>query len=126
MSSPKPPLNLVGPGTTAPAPPRTLGAPGLALWNRIQEQFGISDAGGAEILCLAAEAIDRASQLAACIDADGLTIRTRTGVKAHPALRDELASRALAARLLVRLGVTSEPVKSTGRPGTGLGWMPPT
>jgi hypothetical protein len=48
MSARKPPLTLIGPGTTAPAPPRTLAAPGLALWNRVQAEYGISDAGGAE------------------------------------------------------------------------------
>jgi hypothetical protein len=124
MSSPKSPLTLVGPGTTAPAPPRTLGAPGLALWNRIQLEFSILDSGGAELLCLAAESLDRAAALAACIDADGLSIRTRNGIKANPLLRDELAARALAARLLVRLGVTSEPLKAAGRPPAGLGWIP--
>jgi hypothetical protein len=125
MSTPKPPLTLIGPGSTAPPPPRTLGPPGTALWNRIQAEFAISDAGGLELLCLACEAIDRASALAACIDADGLTLRTRTGIRSHPCLRDECASRALAARLLVRLGVTTEPVKTPGRPASGLGWIPP-
>jgi hypothetical protein len=123
---PKPPLTLVGPGTTAPPPPRPLGPPGLALWNRIQAEYAIRDSGGIELLTLACEAIDRAAALAACIDADGLTLRTRTGIRAHPALRDELAARALAARLLVKLGVTTEPIKLPGRPSGGLGWIPPT
>jgi hypothetical protein len=96
------------------------------LWNRIQTEFLIRDAGGIELLTLACEATDRASALAACIDADGLTLRTRTGVRSHPCLRDELGARALAARLLIRLGVTTEPVKSPGRPAAPLGWMPPT
>ena len=52
--------------------------------------------------------------LSAAIAAEGQTIRTRTGVRAHPALRDELANRALVARLLVKLGIASEPVKSPG------------
>jgi len=124
MSSPKPPLTVVGPGTTAPQPPRTLNPPGLALWGRIQAEYAICDAGGMELLCLACEATDRAAGLAGAIDADGLTLRTRTGIRAHPALRDELAARALAARLLVRLGVTTEPVKSPGRPASGVGWSP--
>jgi hypothetical protein len=125
MSTRNPPLTVVGPGTTAPAPPRTLNPPGLALWTRIQAEYAIRDAGGIELLCLACEATDRAVALAGAIDADGLTLRTRTGIRAHPALRDELAARALAARLLVRLGVTTEQIKSPGRPSSGLGWIPP-
>jgi hypothetical protein len=126
MSKPKPPLTLVGPGSTAPPPPRTLGAPGLALWSRVQAEYHILDSGGAEILCLAAQALDRAESLSAVIAEDGQTIRTRTGVRAHPALRDEIANRALVARLLGKLGIASEPIKSPGRPGGGIGWIPPT
>ena len=92
----------------------------------LQAEYAIRDSGGVELLCLACESLDRASALAACIDADGLTIRTRTSVKAHPALRDELAARALVARLLTRLGVTTEPTKAAGRPGGFASWIPPT
>ena len=70
--------------------------------------------------------LDRAESLSAAIAEDGQTIRTRTGVRAHPALRDGLASRALCARLLGKLGITTEPIKPPGRPGSGLGWIPPT
>ncbi len=126
MSPPKPPLTLGGPGSTAPPPPRTLGAPGLALWNRVQGEYGIADAGGVELLCLAAQALDRAESLSAAIAEDGQTIRTRSGVRAHPALRDEIANRALVARLLSKLGINVEPVKPPGRPSSGLGWIPPT
>jgi hypothetical protein len=119
------PLTLVGPGSTAPPPPRTLGAAGLALWQRVQTEYLIRDAGGIEVLCLAAQALDRAESLSSAISEDGQTIRTRTGIRAHPALRDEIANRALVARLLGKLGITSEPIKSPGRPGSGLGWIPP-
>ena len=64
MSPRKPPLTLVGSGTTGPAPPRTLNPPGLALWGRIQAEYAIRDAGGVELLTLACEATDRASALA--------------------------------------------------------------
>src|SRR6266404_7017001 len=110
MSPPKPPLSLVGPGTTGPAPPRALGPPGLALWNRVQAEYRILDSGGTEILCLAAQALDRAERLSAAIAADGETVLTRTGIRAHPALRDEIANRALVARLLGKLGIASEPI----------------
>ena len=121
----KPPLTLVGPGSTAPPPPRTLGPPGLALWNRVQAEYRILDCGGIELLCLACQALDRAESLSAAIAADGEAVRTRTGIRAHPALRDELANRALVARLLGKLGIASEPIKPPGRPGSGLGWIPP-
>ena len=125
VSSRKPPLTLIGPGTTLPAPPRTLSPPGLALWNRVQGEYAVHDSGGAEVLCLACQALDRAESLSAAIAEDGQTIRTRTGVRAHPALRDELANRALCARLLGKLGITTEPIKPPGRPAAGFGWMPP-
>jgi hypothetical protein len=96
------------------------------LWNRVQAEYAIRDSGGVELLCLAAQALDRAESLSAAIAADGQTIRTRTGVRAHPALRDEIANRALVARLLGKLGITTEPVKSPGRPGSAVGWIPPT
>jgi hypothetical protein len=126
MSKPKPPLTLVGPGTTAPAPPRTLGPQGLAAWNRLQSEYGIRDSGGIEILCLICETTDRIQSLSEGIAADGPVIRTRTGIRSHPSIRDELQARALVARLLSKLGINVEPVKSPGRPPTPFGWTPPT
>jgi hypothetical protein len=121
----KPPLTIVGPGTTLPPPPRTLGAPGLALWNRVQSEYGIIDCGGVEILCIACEATDRIQTLAEAIAEDGPVVRTRAGVRSHPALRDELQNRALVARLLSKLGINTEPIKTPGRPSSGIGWIPP-
>ena len=43
--------------------------------------------------------------------------RTKTGTRSHPLLRDELNNRALTARLIGRLGLDLEPVRSPGRPG---------
>jgi hypothetical protein len=120
MSPRKPPLTLIGPGTTLPPPPRTLGPPGLALWNRVQAEYHILDCGGVELLCLAAQALDRAESLSAAILEEGQTICTRTGIRAHPALRDELANRAFVSRTLAKLGINVEPVKSPGRPSSGL------
>jgi hypothetical protein len=116
MSKAKPPLTLVGPGSTAPAPPRTLGPHGLH----------ILDCGGVELLCLACQALDRAESLSEAIAAEGETVRTRTGIRAHPALRDEPANRAFITRTLTKLGIATEPIKSPGRPGGGIGWIPPT
>jgi hypothetical protein len=123
---PKPPLTLVGPGATTPSPPRTLSSPGLALWTSVQREYAVHDAGGVELLCLACQALDRAESLSAAIAAEGQTIRTRSGIRAHPALRDELANRAFVTRTLAKLGINVEPIKSPGRPSSGLGWIPPS
>lgn len=88
-------LTLVGPGSTAPPPPRTLGPHGLSLWARVQREYHILDCGGVELLCLACQALDRAESLSEAIAADGETVRTRTGIRAHPALRDELCEQGL-------------------------------
>ena len=125
MSPRKPPLTLVGPGATTPPPPRKLGQHGRQLWDAVQREYAVHDAGGVELLCLACQALDRAESLSEAISAEGETVRTRTGVRAHPALRDELANRAFVTRALAKLGIASEPVKSPGRPVAPLGWMPP-
>jgi hypothetical protein len=120
----KPPLAIVGQpaatssplASTSIAPPRKLGQPGLDLWNAVQSEFRVEDVGGVELLMQACLAADRAEALAARIDADGETIATKIGIKAHPALRDELAARSFIVRTLQRLGVTEQPLKSVGRP----------
>ena len=126
MTKSQPPLTVIGSAATAPQPPRKLDPPGLALWNRVQAEYRIVDCGGVEILCLAAQALDRAESLSAAIAEEGQTIVTRSGVRAHPALRDEIANRALCARLLGKLGIGSEPIKTPGRPTSPLGWTGPT
>jgi hypothetical protein len=73
----------------------------------------MSDVGGSEILCLAAQTLDRAEELADCIRAEGVMV----GGRPHPALREEMNARNLTARLLARLGLDLEPVRTTmGRP----------
>jgi hypothetical protein len=90
----------------------------------VQTEYRILDCGGAELLCLACQALDRAESLSQANAAEGETVRTRTGVRAHPALRDELANRAFITRALAKLGIASEPIKPVGRPGSATGWIP--
>jgi len=116
----KSPLEVVAPPAFFDAAPaRNLGQPGRSLWNRITRAYAIDDEGGRELLLLACEAIDRAESLRRQIERDGEVIRTRTGMKDHPALKHELANRAFAAKMLRALGLDVEPKQGIGRPGGG-------
>lgn len=112
----KPSLTLAGSAPTATQPPRKLGPSGRQLWDGVIGEYDIRDRGGLELLCLAAETLDRVQRLGDRIDAEGEVVRTKSGPKAHPALRDELAGRAFVARTLERLGLNVETIKPVGRP----------
>jgi hypothetical protein len=111
--------NDVDRGTTVLQPPRPLDKAGKALWDRVVREYCITDAGGIELLCLAAEALDRAESVREAIDRDGQFQITRHGLKDHPGLKFEVANRALVSRLLGRLGLDVEPIRGVGRPGSG-------
>src|SRR4051812_24662938 len=113
----KPPLAIVdAPPSTPPSPPRTLGPTGQDLWSRVQGEFVVADCGGVGLLQQCCEAADLVQELAECVASEGLTLETRTGLRAHPALRDMLSARAFVYTTLRRLGVTDEPVGRMGRP----------
>jgi hypothetical protein len=119
----KPSLNLVLPAQPGGDPPSTLGETGAALWGRVMAEYAIVDCGGRELLYQAASAADRCAALSARISEDGETIRTKTGLKSHPAIRDEIACRSFIVRTLVRLGLNHEALyQGVGRPGHGFGW----
>lgn len=118
MVTKKPKIKLV---SSNPKPRSKFGASGQALWESIQGEFDVSDAGGTALLTQICHAQDRVTQLAEQIAIDGVTIYVKGVPKAHPALRDELQGRAFICRSLQRLGVNVEAVKSVGRPGNG-GW----
>jgi hypothetical protein len=125
----KPAFSIVSPETTGRAPgrdpPRPLGEPGRALWDRVQGEYGIEDIGGIELLAAACSTLDRAEELSAIIADDGAVIRSDSGVpRAHPAVKDELACRAFVVRTLERLGLNIEAVKPVGRPPRPSGWTP--
>ncbi len=121
MTERKPQLSLVKPGSTRLAPPRKLGKIGQSLWQTIQSEYCISDSGGIELLMQVCGASDRLDSIGSRIASDGEVIRTKTGLRAHPLLREEVALRAFIARTIERLGLNVEAVKSVGRPGIG-GW----
>jgi hypothetical protein len=75
-----------------------------------------------EQVCGAADRIETIKQ---AIAADGPVIRSRAGVRAHPALQAELQNRALVIRGLEKLGLNLEPIKPHGHPTKPTGWIPP-
>ena len=114
-----PKLSVVAPvpAPEHPAPPGKLGETGLALWRSVVESYEFSDPGSTQILFQACRSADRAEACREIIDTDGELVRTKTGARSHPLLRDELNNRALCARLLGKLGLDLEPLRSgAGRP----------
>jgi hypothetical protein len=112
----KPPLTVVGSASTVPPPPRKLGEHGMDLWNSVQREYGISDIGGIELLCLAAQSLDRAESLSARIAEDGEDHSSQHCVTSW--------ARAFIARTLVKLGICTENVKVMGRSGSAVSWVP--
>src|SRR5262245_59138154 len=113
--SPSPPLSLVGKEATV-EPLRPLGEHGAALWNAILRDFEIEDRAGLEMLQQCCAAVDLAETLAAVIARDGPVLQGKgRTLKAHPAVRDELAARGFVCRQLQRLGLNLQEV----RPGPG-------
>jgi terminase small subunit-like protein len=125
---PSPKLAIVAdhPGATLPQPPLKLGAAGMSLWRDVLAAYEFSDRGSYETLAQACSAADRAAEMAAQIDQDGVVLRTKTGLRDHPLLKHELAARAFVVRSLARLGLDLEPVRpGPGRPGgggVGISW----
>jgi len=116
----RPPLTLVDPTASSSSPPSNLGPAGLSLWNSVMAEYQIADVGGLELLAEACAARDRVQSLREAINRDGETFVSRSGlVRAHPALRDELAGRAFVCRMLEKLGITVEPLRPVGRPPKG-------
>jgi hypothetical protein len=108
------------PGATLPQPPCKLGPAGMDLWTSIVCAYEFGDRGSLETLGQACSAADRAAEMAAQIDRDGVAIRTKTGLRDHPLLKHELAARAFVVRALARLDLDLEPVRAgPGRPGGG-------
>ena len=117
----KPPLALIGPGSTAGQPPRQLGEHGMALWTAVTREYRIDDVGGIELLAQACQASDRVEALAAQISADGEIIHSKSGLRSHPGLRDEIALRSFICRTIQRLGLNFETLRpAPGRP-PGMG-----
>ena len=70
----------------------------------------VADCGGVELLCQCCEAAGLVQELSECVAREGKTLETKTGLRAHPALRDMLSNRAFVVTTLRRLAVTDESV----------------
>ena len=98
-------------------PPSDLGVIGAGLWRDITSTYAFEDRASYETLAQACAAADRAAACAEQIAADGVMIRSKAGMRAHPLLRDELANRGFVIRCLGKLGLDLEPTRPySGRP----------
>jgi hypothetical protein len=98
----------------------------VASFGMRQREYGVADRGGIELLAQACGALDLVEALGEAITRDGAIVYGRTGPKAHPAVKDQIAARAFLVRTLERLGITNENNKpGPGRPpSAALGWAP--
>jgi hypothetical protein len=95
----------------------------MGLWDDVQAAYGITDRGGIEILAQVCGAVDVIEALGEGIARDGAIVYGRSGPKAHPAVKDQTALRALVCRGLERLGLNVEAVKpGPGRPSSFASW----
>jgi hypothetical protein len=116
-SSPKLAVVPQQPLAKVPDPPAKLGAPGMKLWRSILEVYEFADAASYQVLYQSCACVDRAESCREIIDRDGELIYVGKNCRSHPLLRDEMQNRALACRLLARLGLDLEPVRDgPGRP----------
>ena len=99
--------------------PKQLSKEAKSIWRKLTEEYGITDAGGTEILRTGLEAFDRAQSARASIEKVGLMIKDRFGaVKPHPLIACERDSRAAYLAALKQLNMDVEPLRDRpGRPG---------
>jgi terminase small subunit-like protein len=107
-----PKLTIVDPSAANTlAPPSSLGEAGRTLWQSIQTEYRIDDAGGRETLAQVCAAADTVRQCDDVIAQDGPTLRTRTGgLREHPLWKVKLAAQAFIVRALQKLNLDVEPV----------------
>jgi hypothetical protein len=93
-------------------PPPHLAGVGLVLWRAIASQYCFEDPASYEMLAQACFAVNRAERCRVIIDRDGELLHVGRVPRAHPLIREETQTRALASRLLQRLGLDLEAAAS--------------
>jgi hypothetical protein len=128
-TSAKPDLAVIAgePGDD-PQPPPHLGEVARQLWLDVVSNYAFDDPASAAVLVEACSALDRAERCRVAITADGEVVRSGRSamLRQHPLLTAEVQSRALACRLLQKLGLDLEPTRAgPGRPpgaSVGISW----
>ena len=123
----KPPLSLVGGQIsgeieTFSTPLRPLGVHGQRLWSLVQGEYGINDAGGKALLTEMCTMTDRAEKLREAIEHDGAVIYSKSGPRLHPACHEETSLRVAIGKMIERLGLNLEPIRSQGGQPRSTGW----
>jgi phage terminase small subunit len=97
-------LNIYDP----PGPPPHLTASAAQWWRTVLDRFVLEEH-HLRLLQLACEAWDRGQKARAQIDAEGLTVAGREGVKPHPCIAIERDARLAVARLVRELDLDVQP-----------------
>lgn len=99
------------------APPASLGEAGRKLWHDLHRDFVLEDSGAHTMLLEICSSMDNLAEYDEEIGRDGVTIRTKSGVREHPLLKHRLATQSFVVRSLHRLAWTSsQPATSSGGP----------
>jgi hypothetical protein len=93
--------------THDPAPPAELGPAGLALWHELADSFDF-EPHNLPILGEACRIRDRLDELDTVVRADGVTVQTPQGIKAHPALVESRQQQITMTRLVASLRLPDE------------------
>ena len=119
MARKPPTLTVIDPASKSDplAPPASLGKAGAELWQSIHRDYVIEDSGGHQMLLRICEACDSLASYDEQIERDGPTIRSASGIREHPLLKVQLATRSFILRSLHRLNLDVIPPRSEiGRP----------
>ena len=103
--------------------PEHLKKPGREMYEQIGSEYGIDDAGGLQLLTVAAECLDRMRNAQAEIEKNGAVLTDRYGgLKAHPSIAIEKDSRIGLMAALKQLNLDLEPLRDRrGNPGLDIG-----
>jgi len=89
--------------------PPGLGPQGKALWDALQRDYRLDDAGAVALLTVACEARDRVAEARQIVARDGSFVKDRFGqVRAHPGLSIERDARAAMVSALRALNLSSD------------------